>query len=78
MPYSFSSFSQLLCGFVLLAWPVGAAQSAVQADVQEVFRGDSDLRTIEVSVNGTEVTLAARGESPRMVKKLMRPPGSRT
>ena len=60
MPYSFSSFSQLLCGFVLLAWPVGAAQSAVQADVQEVFRGDSDLRTIEVSVNGTEVTLGGR------------------
>ena len=60
MPYSFSSFSQLLCGFVLLAWPVGAGQSAVQADVQEVFRGDSDLRTIEVSVNGTEVTLGGR------------------
>jgi len=32
----------------------------VQADVQEVFRGDSDLRTIEVSVNGTEVTLGGR------------------
>jgi osmotically-inducible protein OsmY len=32
----------------------------VQANIQQVFRGDSDLRTIEVSVNGTEVTLGGR------------------